>query len=103
MEALIPGTTSYNIEVKHLPIWSHLCLTYEMCCTIWCHLYSLKTVKNINGGKLHLVKLQPKACKVTLFHGCFHIFYIVQMIPNRVTHDFVLKIVESWKKSYNTF
>ena len=34
-------------------------------CTIWFHLYSLKIVKNTNGGVLHLVKLQTEAWNFT--------------------------------------
>ena len=33
---------------------------------------------------LLLVKLQ--ALRVTFLHGCFHVFYIVQMVPNRAKH-----------------
>ena len=32
-----------------------------MLCAIWYHLYNLKNVKNIHGGKLLLVKLQTEA------------------------------------------
>ena len=42
-----------------------------MHCTIWCHLYNLKNVRNTLGGVLLLVKLQAK---VTLPHGCFSCF-----------------------------
>ena len=36
-----------------------------MFCTIWKHLYNLKTMKNNNGRVLLLVKLQAKACNFT--------------------------------------
>ena len=31
-------------------------------CTIWCHLYNLKNVKNTHAGVLILVKLLAEAC-----------------------------------------
>ena len=48
-----------------------------MICAIWCRLYNLKNVKNIYGGDLLLVELQPEACKfnkITLLLGVFHVF-----------------------------
>ena len=33
-----------------------------MLCTIWYHLYNLKTVNNTHGGVLLFVKLQALAC-----------------------------------------
>ena len=53
-----------------------------MLCAIWYHLYNLKSVKNTNGGVL-----QALACKFTKSDtsSClfFHVFLIVQMVPNR--------------------
>ena len=44
-------------------------------------------MKNIHGGMLLLVKLQASACNFTKkYHssmGFFHVFKIVQMVPNR--------------------
>ena len=44
----------------------HFCyrgkLIYVMLCTIWYHLYNLKTVNNTHGGVLLFVKLQALAC-----------------------------------------
>ena len=38
-------------------------------------------------------KLQPATLlKLTLLHGRFHVFQIVQMVPNRATHHICLKI-----------
>ena len=36
-----------------------------MLCTIWCHLYNLKNVKDTHGEMLLLVKLQAKSCNFT--------------------------------------
>ena len=53
----------------------------EMLCVIWYHLYNLKNVKTTHGGMFLLV---------TLLHGCFTYFKIVQMIPNCATdHIFI--------------
>ena len=60
-----------------------------MRCAIWYHLRNLKNVKNAQRGELLLVKLQASACNFnkTLFHGhFFHVFWIVQMVPNREKH-----------------
>ena len=46
---------------------------------IYYHLYHLKNVKNTHGGVLLLVTLHT-------FMGVFHIFKIVQMVPNRAKH-----------------
>ena len=63
---------------------SSLCL-YVMLCTIWYHLYNLKSVKNTHRGELLLVKLQAEATgfkwTVTfnvnlVFYGLFSIFII---------------------------
>ena len=56
-----------------------------MLCAIWYHLYNFKNTKNTHGGVLLLVK-------VTLLHGCFHIFKIAQMVPNRATHHIIFII-----------
>ena len=55
---------------------------------IWYHLYNLKNVKNITSVTFSKVAgFQPATLlKVTLLHGVFHIFYIVQMVPNRAKH-----------------
>ena len=53
---------------------------------IWYYLHNSKNVKNTQGGVLILVKLQASAAtllKLTLDHWCFHVFKIVQMVPNR--------------------
>ena len=61
-----------------------------MRCAIWNHLYSLKNVKSTHGGVLTLVKLQTEACNFTKINtplwGVFHVFKIVQIVPNRATH-----------------
>ena len=72
-----------------------------MHCAIWYHLYNLKNVKNNHGGVLLLVTLQAKACnllKVTLLMCVFHVFYIVQMVSNRVKH---LIYPLGWNKNKN--
>ena len=46
-----------------------------MLCAIWYHLYNLKNVKNTHGGEKYFSM------------GVFHVFKIVQMVPNRATHD----------------
>ena len=43
-----------------------------MRCSIWYHLYNLKSAKNTNGRVLLSVKLQ--ALKATLLHPCFLCF-----------------------------
>ena len=51
---------------------------------IWYHLDNLNDVKNTNKVLL-LVKLQVLACNFTKSNttqGCFHVFYIVQIVPN---------------------
>ena len=50
---------------------------YEMLCVIWYHLHNLKNVKKTHGLMFLLV---------TLLHGCFSDFKIVQMIPNCATN-----------------
>ena len=60
--------------LKHLSALCHSDLfLYERLCVIWCQLYNLKFKK---GEKHPLLK-------VTLLHGCFHVFEIVQMVTNR--------------------
>ena len=49
---------------------------------IWYHLYNFKDVKHTHGGVFRLVKLQAQASSMSIFH----VFKIVQMVPNRVTH-----------------
>ena len=59
-----------------------------MLCAIWYGLYSLKKLKNINGGVLLLVKLQASACKFTTSLSVFHFlklrkcYQIVQNVRN---------------------
>ena len=59
-----------------------------MLCAIWYHLNDLKNVKNTHEGVLLSVKLQPvkhaTLLKVTPLHGVFHVFYIVQIVPNQI-------------------
>ena len=50
-----------------------------MLCAIWYHLYNFKKVNNTHGGVLLLLKILH-------LHGCFCVFWIVQMVPNRATH-----------------
>ena len=55
-----------------------------------------RNVKNTHGGVLLLVKLKAEACKFTKSNtsmGVFHVFKIVQMVPNRATYDIYL---ETW-------
>ena len=47
-----------------------------MLCAIRYHLYNLKSVKNIHGDALHLVKSQVPSWIVE----------IVEMVPNHTTH-----------------
>ena len=60
----------------------------EMLCAIWHSLYSLKKLKNVNGGVLLLVKLQALACKFTTSVSVFHFlklrkwYHIVQNVRN---------------------
>ena len=51
-----------------------------MRCAIRYHLYNFKNVKNTHGGVFILVK--SNLLKLTLLHGCFSRFLIVQMVPN---------------------
>ena len=61
---------------------------YVMLCAICYQLYNLKNVKNIHVGVLILVKLQADFTKSnTPPWVFFHVFLIVQMIPNRATHQ----------------
>ena len=61
-----------------------------MRCAIWYRFYNLKNVRNTHGGVPLLVKLQDSACHFTKSNthpwGFFHVFKIVQMVPNRVNH-----------------
>ena len=61
-----------------------------MRCTIWYHLYNLKTVKKTHGRVLLLVKLQAKGCNFTksnaLLWMFFTFFKIVQIVPNWEKH-----------------
>ena len=53
-------------------------------CAIWYHLYNLKNMKNTHGGVLIL---QPATLlKLTLPMGVFHLFKILQIVPNHTTH-----------------
>ena len=45
----------------------------------WYQLYNLKNMKNTHRGILLLEK-------VTVVHGCFHVFLIAQMVQNHTTH-----------------
>ena len=55
-------------------------------CAIWYHLYHLKNIKNTPGCILLSVK-RVTLLKGTLVHGCFHIFKIVQVVPNRAEYQ----------------
>ena len=61
-----------------------------MRCAIWYRFYNLKNVRNTHGGVPLLVKLQDSACHFTKSNThpwvFFHVFKIVQMVPNRVNH-----------------
>ena len=61
-----------------------------MRCAIWYRFYNLKNVRNTHGGVPLLVKLQNSACHFTKSNThpwvFFHVFKIVQMVPNRVNH-----------------
>ena len=49
----------------------------------------LKNMKNTHGGVLFSVKLPTEAYKFTKKHsstGVFHVFQIVQIVPNRAKH-----------------
>ena len=50
-----------------------------MRCAIWHHLHNFKKVKNVHEGVSLIVKVT--LLKVTLLHGCFYVFKIVQMVP----------------------
>ena len=58
-----------------------------MVCAIWYHLHNFKNVKNTHGVVLLLVKLQASVCNFTENNTppwvFFHIFKIVQMVPNQ--------------------
>ena len=64
---------------------------YAMFCAIWNHSYNFKNMKNTHGGVLLLVELQPFT-RILAFNflkssmGVFHIFKIVQMVPDRARH-----------------
>ena len=58
-----------------------------MLCTIWYHLYNSKNRKT-PMEECHFWKLKPATLlKVTGRHGCFSLFQIVQMIPNRAKYS----------------
>ena len=61
-----------------------------MRCAIWYRFYNLENVRNTHGGVPLLVKLQDSACHFTKSNThpwvFFHVFKIVQMVPNRVNH-----------------
>ena len=60
---------------------------YVVGCAIWYHLYNFKNVKNTPGGVLLSAGFKPATLlKLTLLHECFHVFTIVQMVPNRAMH-----------------
>ena len=62
---------SKNEGIRNLLLtWT---LTYVTLCAIWYHLYNLKNVKNTHRGVLLLVNFAA-LLKVTLLHGCFHVF-----------------------------
>ena len=75
---------------------------YVMLCAISCHMYNLKSVKNIHGQMLLLVKLQAEACNYTksstppwLFFTFFKLYkkcQIVEKVPNCVEHHIWLTI-----------
>ena len=46
-----------------------------MLCTIWCHFYNLKNMKNTHGGVLLLVKKPATLLKVTLSPWVFFTFF----------------------------
>ena len=52
-----------------------------MHCANWYHLYNLKNVKKIHGGVL----LLPSSM------GDFHVFLILQMLPNRAKHQIIIE------------
>ena len=48
---------------------------YVVRCTIWYRLYNLKSVKNTHRGVLLFSKnFNTTLLKLTLLHGCFHVF-----------------------------
>ena len=66
-----------RVSPPHSHLIPRYLVTFAVRCAIWCRLYSLKNVKNTHGGVLILVHS---------FMGVFHVFQIVQMVPNRATH-----------------
>ena len=71
-----------------------------MCCTIWCHLYNLKNVKNTHEGVLILVKLRAEACNFTKINSSSWVFFTFfelykwYQIAQRTTSDFCIFQVE---------
>ena len=82
----LPG--DYNMKKDDVSI-DIVCITFVVRCAIWYHLYNLKNVKNTHWRVLILIKFQALACNFTKIdtpRWVFFTFYIVQMVPNRVTH-----------------
>ena len=48
-------------------------------CAFWYHLFNLKNVKNAHGGALLFKSNTPP-------RFFFHVFLILQMVPNRAKH-----------------
>ena len=60
-----------------------------MLCGIFYHLYNLRNVKNTHGGVLLIVKVRAENCSFTKYNTAawvFHIFDLLQMLPNRAKH-----------------
>ena len=78
------------IHIRFLSVLHQNKALYVMRCAIWYRFYNLKNVRNTHGGVSLLVKLQDSACHFTKSNthpwGFFHVFKIVQMVPNRVNH-----------------
>ena len=71
-----------------------------MLCAIWYHYYNLKNVRNIHGGLLFLVKLQPLASNFTKSDNppwVFSRFLNGKMIPDRATHQIYGFQIWGWR------
>ena len=90
VKGFLPSTTG-SFFLSFGPIYFHvLKTTYEMHCTIWYHLYKLKS-ENLHGRVLLLVKLQAKSTYLKsttplwMFFAFFKLYKWYQ-ITQRITY-----------------
>ena len=70
--------------------------SYETLCAIWYHLYHLKIVKNTHRRVFLFKNVTDFSMQLYLKEnssmGIFHVFYIVQMVRNRLKHHIYTSI-----------